>query len=104
MLSAERSGSTQQASQVRNIAQLVSETRGRQREEPQPMNPIVVKSFSPSGAHFVSGEQLKPSGTGLPGTIVSPSNAFTSQAILRANRGKSPVRSGIGRASESKTQ
>ena len=114
LLSAEASGSTQQVNQTRqmsqlnkmnqNITQLVNETRGRQKEEPQAMNPIVVKSFSPSVANFVAGEPLKPSSTGLVGAIVSPSNAFTSQAILRANRGKNPARNIIGRASASKTQ
>ena len=81
-----------------NITQLVNETRGRQKEEPQAMNPIVVKSFSPSVANFISDEQVKHSSAGFVGASISPSNAFTSQAILRANRNKNPARNIISRA------
>ena len=81
-----------------NITQLVNETRGRQKEEPQAMQPVVVKSFSPSVANFVSDEPLKYGSAGFVGASVSPANAFTSQAILRANRTKNPARNIISRA------
>ena len=62
------------------------------------MNPIVVKSFSPSVANFVTDEPLKYGSAGFVGAMVSPPNAFTSQAILRANRSKNPARNIINRA------
>ena len=101
MLSADSSGHPQQLRP--SITHLVTDTRGRGKEEPQAMNPIVVKSFSPSVANFVTDEQAKYGSAGFAGASVSPPNAFTSQAILRANRSKNAARNIINRAQESKT-
>lgn len=52
------------------------------------MNPIKIKSYSPSVAQFTTDEQLRSSGNGfVGGMVVSPTNnAVTSQSILRTNR------------------